>query len=462
MATSSSVFPFRRKSVSKAADAEAKQKRETAVREAKQRVRDVVRADWAFDPPSALWSSAPTPPSLLPKTAAIATETAAATASISNIQSGTDMRANIMQWRIREPGSSSESDSELDAYVRNATEFGSAKGDPYRFENPDAIKSSILDRGRRRRADLEQEMKWNPGLRFFVERRDTWTGAKKRKNVVQRRRRQPSSSSVSPKGDATPSLGQNGEGGSSADVGAKTNSADEPSSPVRISTDLLEDLTLSEKKTRDTTTTTEEKDDAHPDNYDLDGSDDISDEIDDCDYNSDDSMIPVMEPFIAESNYVRSSITPAIYASLYSKVIVQGLSPTIPINLSDITKALVAGWKTDGQWPPKTTVPPPGSDVPARKKGKGQSTSKNDNVTVDGVVGLPPAGRKPSFSNQATNAVKKMLTLSSPFHLRRSSRDSTAEATSPTSRRASAVDGAAADVALVDEQRRLPGFKKLG
>ncbi|OKL62521.1 hypothetical protein UA08_02927 [Talaromyces atroroseus] len=468
--SSTSVFPtFRRKSVSKAADAEAKQKREIAVREAKQHVRDVVRADWAFDAPCTLWSSSPTSSSLLSKTAALATATA--TASVSNIQSGTDVRANIVQWRMREPGSSSESDSELDTHVRNASECVSAKADPYRFEGPDAIKSTILERGRRRRADLEQEMKWNPGLRFFTERRDTWTGAKIRRSVVQRRRRRASanlqSSSLSPKeGDevTTPSLSRNAEGNSNVDVRANFNSLEKSSSPVRLSTDLLEDLALSEEKSRNTTTTTEEKDDAHSDRYDLDGDDADSDDNENYDYDSDDSMIPVMEPFIADSNYVRSSITPAIYASLYSKVIVQGLTPTIPINLSDITRTLVAGWKSDGQWPPKPTVPPPGSDVPVRRKGKGQFSSKNDNVTVDGVVSgglLPPAGRKPSFSNQATNAVKKVLALSShSFHLRRSSRDST-EVASPTLRRTSAADGSVADAPLVEVETRHPhGFKK--
>lgn len=464
LSSATSHFPaLRRKSISKAADAEAKLKRDTAVREAKEHMRDVVRADWTFDPPSTLWSSSSLP-------AAIPTP-------LSTIQSGTDMRANVVQWRTREPGSS-DSDSELDAYIRrNTTAYSAVKkdtNDPYRFDSPDAIKSSILERGRRRRADLEREMKWNPGLRFFTERRDAWTGARKRRSVVGAQRRR--ASSLSEEGGMA-SLSRNGDivRTSESDSRAKASSSEETSSPVGLPRDLLEVMTLSAEKSRDTTTTTLEDKDGFNE-YDLDGEDDPDEDNDYdggdrdsgiCNYDSDDSVVPVMEPFLPETNYVRSSITPAIYASLYSKVIVQGLTPTIPINLSDVTKALVAGWKADGQWPPKPNVPPPGSDVPARRKGKETSPSKNDTITADGVlVGGPEQAcpssstttaaasrRKSSFSNQATNAVKKVLALSShPFHIRRSSRGgdvAEGTATSAMTRRLSgAVEG---DVPLVEE-----------
>jgi hypothetical protein len=56
---------------------------------------------------------------------------------------------------------------------------------------------------------------------------------------------------------------------------------------------------------------------------------------------------------IATSNPIRASITPAMFPSIYSKVVIQGLTPTVPINLADMTKAMVQGWKADGQWPPK-------------------------------------------------------------------------------------------------------------
>lgn len=31
----------------------------------------------------------------------------------------------------------------------------------------------------------------------------------------------------------------------------------------------------------------------------------------------------------------------------------QGLSPTVPVNLKDVVRAMVVGWKSEGEWPPK-------------------------------------------------------------------------------------------------------------
>ncbi|MCJ1299580.1 hypothetical protein MMC08_002372 [Hypocenomyce scalaris] len=72
-------------------------------------------------------------------------------------------------------------------------------------------------------------------------------------------------------------------------------------------------------------------------------------------------LVPLHPPLLPASNVIRSSITPATYPSIYTKVITQGLTPTIPINLADVTRAMVQGWKADGEWPPKNiaVVEPP-------------------------------------------------------------------------------------------------------
>jgi hypothetical protein len=438
-------------------NAETKQIRETAVREAKQYVRDVVRTDWSFEPPTTLWTTSSYLDVPMPAVAAAAAASivkgAGTSTSAADGQSGTELcQPSIAQWRIREPASS-ESDSDLDPALRRAIEnHKSRKGDPYRFESPDAIKTSVLERGRRRRADLEQEMKWNPGLRFYIERRDAWTGARKRRDVEQRStKRQRALINIISRERSNWKTGDlNG------DSDAKVESLEDATSSAQQSRDLLEDLSLSEKKSRSTTSTpdvnTSNEDNCFGGSTGDDG--DIEDYDDDRSFDSDESIIPVMESFIDNSNPVRSSITPALYASLYSKVIVQGLTPTIPINLADVTKALVAGWKADGQWPPKPTIPPPGSDVPARKKGtKAQSSTKNDDATASGVVGRPTTtGRKTSFSNQATSAVKKVLGLSNhSFHLRRSSRNSvTGDAVAD---RSSMADSVPTDVLMVEEEQ---------
>lgn len=48
-----------------------------------------------------------------------------------------------------------------------------------------------------------------------------------------------------------------------------------------------------------------------------------------------------------------------MYDSLYDKVVTQSLQPACPVNLSDMLRACVVGWKRDGEWPPKSVYPVP-------------------------------------------------------------------------------------------------------
>lgn len=68
-------------------------------------------------------------------------------------------------------------------------------------------------------------------------------------------------------------------------------------------------------------------------------------------------LLPLPPPLLPPSNTIRASITPASYPSIYSKVVAQGQTPLVPINLSDMVGALVQGWKADGEWPPQSGVP---------------------------------------------------------------------------------------------------------
>lgn len=68
------------------------------------------------------------------------------------------------------------------------------------------------------------------------------------------------------------------------------------------------------------------------------------------------SLLPLPTPLLPPENPIRASITPAAYSSIYSKVVTQGLTPTVPVNLSDMVKVLVQGWKENGEWPPKGEV----------------------------------------------------------------------------------------------------------
>jgi len=48
-----------------------------------------------------------------------------------------------------------------------------------------------------------------------------------------------------------------------------------------------------------------------------------------------------------------------MYGSLYDKVVAQSLQPSCPVNLADMLRACVVGWKRDGEWPPKSVYPAP-------------------------------------------------------------------------------------------------------
>lgn len=67
---------------------------------------------------------------------------------------------------------------------------------------------------------------------------------------------------------------------------------------------------------------------------------------------SDYPIIPVPVSLLAD-NPIRQSISSKAYHDIYDKIVVSSRSPAVPINLSDMTRALVQGWKENGEWPPK-------------------------------------------------------------------------------------------------------------
>ncbi|KAF2141225.1 uncharacterized protein K452DRAFT_229131 [Aplosporella prunicola CBS 121167] len=69
-------------------------------------------------------------------------------------------------------------------------------------------------------------------------------------------------------------------------------------------------------------------------------------------------LAPLAPPLLPH-NSIRQSITPRAYPDIYAKIVVGGQTPKVPINLADMTRALVQGWKDDGEWPPKGSAPDP-------------------------------------------------------------------------------------------------------
>lgn len=61
-------------------------------------------------------------------------------------------------------------------------------------------------------------------------------------------------------------------------------------------------------------------------------------------------------PLLSISARLRDSMTPEVRSQIYSKVVIRSMTPRTPLNLADVTDAIVAGWKADGLWPPKSGV----------------------------------------------------------------------------------------------------------
>lgn len=172
---------------------------------------------------------------------------------------------------------------------------------PYKFDSPDSIGNAVAQtreaRRRRRRDRLELEMQENEGLRIWVERRDLWTGAAAVKKYGTRRRR-----ATNKRVDSGPDIeGQIHEDDTPPDS--------DPPSP---------DSTFAET-------------------FDV---------------------VP-LAPRLLDSNPIRASVTPKAYPDIYQKIVVSARTPSVPINLADMTKSLVQGWKDSDEWPSRAALQDP-------------------------------------------------------------------------------------------------------
>ncbi|MCJ1432808.1 hypothetical protein MMC27_002165 [Xylographa pallens] len=115
-------------------------------------------------------------------------------------------------------------------------------------------------------------------------------------------------------------------------------------------------------------------------------------------------MVPLPPPLIPSSNLIRSNITPASYPAIYNKVIIEGITPKIPINLADVTRAIVTGWKARGEWPP-TSQPIDHAVVAQKKKRSSWHTA------LDSSGFLSPSEGSRSIAMRGVGKVKKALGL---------------------------------------------------
>ncbi|KAH7021106.1 uncharacterized protein B0I36DRAFT_29059 [Microdochium trichocladiopsis] len=236
----------------------------------------------------------------------------------------------------------------------------------YRFDSPDAVGATVLanelSRAAQRRKAHREEMEWNYGLAWFSARRDAWTEAR-----TVRVRPKPAPATPASQSSRRHSLW-------------RFTSPTTPLSPVDNQA-LASPKSLSRTGTR----TSAENSAISSSDSDSKGETGPKSSEDSSNFPVE-TLLPIARPLLPVANPMRASITPASYPSIYDKIVVHSMTPACPINLNDVIKSCVVGWKRDGEWPPRAMDPP--ALVAVRRKRKDSSGTN---------AGKPNTGRRLSL-----------------------------------------------------------------
>lgn len=221
---------------------------------------------------------------------------------------------SVTETQARHYGTSSPSASEDET---NGGAGSSNTANPYKFDSPEGVGTAVTvlkeERRRKRKRREVEEMAWNEGLACFVRRRDAWTGVE---GLRAKRRSHAETAAEARTAQAK---------GSAAEEVGETNSA--PAGG-------------------------DERMDVEPDVEPAESTEPTQ-PTDSLDADSDLDLVPLARPFLPH-NPIRQGINPKSYSEIYSKVVLSSRSPSVPINLADMTRAIVQGWKDAGEWPPKS------------------------------------------------------------------------------------------------------------
>ncbi|KAK3675096.1 hypothetical protein LTR78_005030 [Recurvomyces mirabilis] len=329
------------------------------LREAKRLLRDRVRNDWHYPP--------------LPAYQRYARKTRLNDTSSEGVADGEQKDASfrftpvdlssgppvdsevpdVTGWQERvnstESGSDAEAAASTAAVTKGRSGLKGKQSTEFRFEGPDSVGSQIRERKvarkRKRIMAAQEELSWNEGLSHWTAQRDAWSGAR-------------SAAAEEPSSRSGERRAQNDARRVSLTTGGFAISAE---STPRTSTSSITSpvATSSAATTPDPTTqhvphtlpgTTPPHQSQHtPPN---------------------EPLIPTCASILPH-HPIRRRITPSMYTEIYTKIIVQGRTPSVPINLLTLVSALVEGWKADGEWPPKPGVVEP---TIGRRKGKGSGS----------------------------------------------------------------------------------------
>ncbi|ROV92025.1 hypothetical protein VMCG_09560 [Cytospora schulzeri] len=246
-----------------------------------------------------------------------------------------------LQWKPRLEWASEVSEDELP--------YNSPS--PFKFDTPDsvgqAVSASKIARTTRRRRELRKEMSWNDGLACFEARRNAWTDAK-----VARVRPKPLSP-VSPSAQRRSLFWR-------THTHPSSNAGQTATSPTSITSPLSPVTTNSQPDTLQPLPNSAESDHSTS-NHHLSPKTSSTDSHDHSNAQTEqypvETLLPIPPPLLPPANPMRASITPALYNSIYEKVVVHSLQPSCPINLGDMVRACVSGWKRDAAVADGNTAP---------------------------------------------------------------------------------------------------------
>ncbi|KAF2768194.1 hypothetical protein EJ03DRAFT_134494 [Teratosphaeria nubilosa] len=309
------------------------------VREARRLLQEKIRDDWDY-PPLPEWQ-AHSSGRRRGKARTGGGEERAAGFRFHTPREGPECAAAAVSWREREYSSESE--------AAEGSAGSKASSSNFRFEGPDSVGTEIsqrrLLRRRKRQRDVEFEISWNPGLAHWLRQRDAWAGATPTTEHVQ---------TTHPVNDLE-----------------KAGTASGASTPRTSSSHSDPASSSSPTTSRSSTATT--PDPAPPSLPPIQPTTAAT------------PLIPIAAP-ILPNHPIRRRITPAMYTEIYTKIILQGRTPSVPINLLTLISALVEGWKADGEWPPRASGPPEPTLARRKVRGKGEEGVVRMGVKAVGKV----------------------------------------------------------------------------
>ncbi|KAF2724134.1 hypothetical protein K431DRAFT_282399 [Polychaeton citri CBS 116435] len=320
------------------------QQQQSEIREARRLLREQVRTDWEY-PTLPKWQSSGRKTRGAEKLEDENGRTIGGFKVHNNTDDGEGDNAIAIlsfepsEWKERSY-SSSESGEEIDLDDRELSASMSSRKKSikhvnehtYRFEGPDSVGIQIQDRRlakkRKRQALLQEEMAWNDGMRHWMARRDVWCAVRTREQL---------SAIESEKANAAARR-------TNSTTTTATATASNPSSP-RTSTSSTSAQAVTAPSTAPTSSTSTP---LSPPNLSA-----LS--LQPAPAPTSTALLPLAPPLLP-NNPVRARIGISTYPEIYNKIILQSRTPSVPINLLTLTRALVKGWKDDGEWPPKPGV----------------------------------------------------------------------------------------------------------